>query len=475
MVERDFYSFRYNFIPGTVDTTRPGSIQVNARPADSDYLSTVQMERSAASPNDPPYLFLGQENASKDWDCVLIYDEERGTFTLEKIDSMITFTYDKRTNTRPASLASTPRPTVVPPTNGKSSKKEEESLEAQLDRDLLEEDAEGEVDEETMPTPAPAPLPAPAPAPTKPLPRGKAGGKVKAPPSILMPPKKIPRPKKEEEDDSEGGKPLAHTHRPTTAANPVAPAPKAQAATVKAAPTKGTAAAKSKAAAAKPRPSLSQSAGQNANAASTKPVAGTKRGVDEEILEISRPSQAHRNKRQRSSSPSSKAKPEPVGLALPGSGSSGLALPGAPSTSNPLALPSLHPAPPADDSDNEEWDDVLQDSPPETAPPPPLTRDIFIEVIEPETTVTPRYTQPAPAEEDEGIELDLDDLEREMEAHFEEDDEEENFIDAALAQSPAAERKIMSLNQLAAANGAVDSMWGDEDYSSSSDDSEDDD
>lgn len=65
------------------------------------------------------HVFGGAEHPAKEWDCVLIYDEETGvianflrvlcshlnssgysqTFTLEKLDSSLVLTYERKTTT----------------------------------------------------------------------------------------------------------------------------------------------------------------------------------------------------------------------------------------------------------------------------------------------------------------------------------------------------------------------------------------
>lgn len=85
LVDRGFYSFRYNFKPESIDIYKPGTIEVK-REGDG---KTATIERASTVPGEGQ-LFTGTENAAKDVDCVLIYDEEFGTFTLEKLDSVIT-------------------------------------------------------------------------------------------------------------------------------------------------------------------------------------------------------------------------------------------------------------------------------------------------------------------------------------------------------------------------------------------------
>ncbi|KAJ3928183.1 MAG: hypothetical protein NXY57DRAFT_545542 [Lentinula lateritia] len=84
--EREFYSVRYGFKPSLIDSTKPGSLEV--RRANDNSTSSVTVEHASSQPGEI-YVFPGNEVASKDWICVLIYDEETGGYTLEKLESSI--------------------------------------------------------------------------------------------------------------------------------------------------------------------------------------------------------------------------------------------------------------------------------------------------------------------------------------------------------------------------------------------------
>jgi len=90
--DRDFYSFRYNFKPESIDSSKPGTIDIK-RGRDS---TSVTVERSSAQAGEG-HVFVGNEMPAKEWECVLIYDEETGNFVLEKLDSFMILNYDKKT------------------------------------------------------------------------------------------------------------------------------------------------------------------------------------------------------------------------------------------------------------------------------------------------------------------------------------------------------------------------------------------
>ncbi|KAF9224360.1 hypothetical protein BS17DRAFT_779679 [Gyrodon lividus] len=140
--DRDFYSFRYNFKPESIGADKPGSIEVK-RGKES---TSVTVERPSTQAGES-HIFKGTEQPVKEYDCVLIYDEELGTFTLEKIDSFMSFSYDRKAQ---ASVSTIPRdatspiaaPTPQPIDDGID-------LEKELERDLDGlEDADGEPDDD---------------------------------------------------------------------------------------------------------------------------------------------------------------------------------------------------------------------------------------------------------------------------------------------------------------------------------------
>ncbi|KAF8121336.1 RNA polymerase II transcription elongation factor-domain-containing protein, partial [Boletus edulis] len=97
--DREFYSFRYNFKPESIDPDKPGSIEVK-RTKES---TSVTVERPSAQVR-KAHLFKGTEQPVREYDCVLVYDEDMGTFTLEKIDSFMTFSYDRKVQTSSSTI-----------------------------------------------------------------------------------------------------------------------------------------------------------------------------------------------------------------------------------------------------------------------------------------------------------------------------------------------------------------------------------
>ncbi|KAJ4472006.1 hypothetical protein J3R30DRAFT_3407534 [Lentinula aciculospora] len=110
--EREFYSVRYGFKPSLIDSTKPGSLDV--RRANDDSTGSVTVEHASTQPGEV-YVFPGNEVASKEWVCVLIYDEETGGYTLEKLESSIALGPPEKRNgsTRPS--RSPPAQTNSPP------------------------------------------------------------------------------------------------------------------------------------------------------------------------------------------------------------------------------------------------------------------------------------------------------------------------------------------------------------------------
>ncbi|KAG2148022.1 RNA polymerase II transcription elongation factor-domain-containing protein [Suillus clintonianus] len=132
--DKDFYSFRYNFKPESIEPSRSGTVEVK-RGKDS---TSVSLERPSTQAGEN-HLFKGAEQPVKEYDCVLIYDEELGTFTLEKIECFMGFTYDKKVSSSSVARKS---PLATTPPSGQI--KDTKDLEKELERDLLGSDADGE-------------------------------------------------------------------------------------------------------------------------------------------------------------------------------------------------------------------------------------------------------------------------------------------------------------------------------------------
>ncbi|KAG1739850.1 RNA polymerase II transcription elongation factor-domain-containing protein [Suillus paluster] len=135
--DKDFYSFRYNFKPESIEPSRSGTVEVK-RGKDS---TSVILERPSTQAGEN-HLFKGSEQPVKEYDCVLIYDEELGTFTLEKVECFMGFTYDKKVSSSSSSFARK-SPSAISPPSGQL--KDTNDLEKELERDLLGlSDADGE-------------------------------------------------------------------------------------------------------------------------------------------------------------------------------------------------------------------------------------------------------------------------------------------------------------------------------------------
>ncbi|TFK28708.1 hypothetical protein FA15DRAFT_508754 [Coprinopsis marcescibilis] len=88
--DRDFYALKYNHKPQSIDANKPGMIQFTQ----SGSGVNVLVEHPSVVPGDSA-MFRGQEAALNKLDCVLIYDEDAGTFTLEKLDAWVQLTLDR--------------------------------------------------------------------------------------------------------------------------------------------------------------------------------------------------------------------------------------------------------------------------------------------------------------------------------------------------------------------------------------------
>ncbi|KAJ6516374.1 RNA polymerase II transcription elongation factor-domain-containing protein [Mycena sanguinolenta] len=191
--EKDFYSFRYNRKPPSLDTTKPGTIEVS-RGKDT---TTVVVEHPSSQPGEN-HVYTGTvrtETSGKELDCVLIYDEETGFYKLEKLESYIALNYDRKT------IVYTDSETRLSQEIDAVGEPDEDALPSHF---LAQEEEESEEDLEPVPVlpppppppvvkpakaPAPKPAPAPTPAsrPTKPIPQRKTTTKKALPPPVSAP------------------------------------------------------------------------------------------------------------------------------------------------------------------------------------------------------------------------------------------------------------------------------------------------
>ncbi|KAK0191485.1 RNA polymerase II transcription elongation factor-domain-containing protein [Armillaria mellea] len=214
MPDRDFYSLRYNFKPSSVDTTKSGTLEVRKNQGES---ATVTVEHPSTQPGEL-HRFNGNENAAKDYACVLIFDEQTGRFSLEKLDSVLTVDYAEKRAAVPAETrppapsrppsATYPQPQVsssrpaAKPKPAKDNRRErndvnfEELIEdIPLRRSRDEEEGEVTISPPRPPSPPPKKVKSTVPRPTKAAPKPKPDPPPK--PTKTAPPKPAkPTPKR---------------------------------------------------------------------------------------------------------------------------------------------------------------------------------------------------------------------------------------------------------------------------------------
>ncbi|PSS36876.1 hypothetical protein PHLCEN_2v1304 [Hermanssonia centrifuga] len=460
-----------NFKPESVDSTKPGTIEVK-RGKDS---TSVTVERGSTQNGEAGHAFVGQETPSKETDCVLIYDEETGQFTLEKLDSQLRLYYDRKLTRAPRHPGS-PLPASRPSNSTSSNTPLSQSfprpardVEDEFD-DLVDEDAVGEPDDEFGEL---IPLDPPTKTPRSSKEKDISKGKSRANPMATPIPKQKARYKKEEEEESEGEiveTPIMPPPEPKPKPKPV-PRPRNNvAAAAVPAPAKPKATPAPPTHPLPPKPHLTPPKETPAL-----PKAAASTGKKRELpVETSRSIQQPRAKRPRPSSPTSsrpaKAQEKEFSLELPGGPDLSLPI-------LPAALPATQPVPspstivPAADSEEEDWDDVL----PTSAPTLPVPRKIVMVEIQP---VMPSEPEESEEEIDIGApeeEFDIGALEQDLMEHLVDDDDDESLAAAvspvAESQPPPNSGQPISLNRFAGGEG--DSMFGDDYDSTSSDDSDD--
>ncbi|KAJ6510286.1 RNA polymerase II transcription elongation factor-domain-containing protein [Mycena vitilis] len=199
--EKDFYSFRYNFRPPSINTTKPGTIDISR----SKDATNVTVEHPGSQPGES-HVFTGNETSAKEFDCVLVYDEETGSYKLEKLESYIVLSYERKTTASlPQSSASTPA--KIETDSEETRLSQEVDAEGEIDDELpshfmaMREEEEEEEEDDLEPVLPPAPLPvkpakaAPAPAPTpKPRPEPVAAPRPPKPAPQRKQTKKAPPP-----------------------------------------------------------------------------------------------------------------------------------------------------------------------------------------------------------------------------------------------------------------------------------------
>ncbi|KIM42881.1 hypothetical protein M413DRAFT_26852 [Hebeloma cylindrosporum] len=426
--ERDFYAFKFKFRSQSVDRTKPATVEV--KPGTDqvivEYQSTVP---------DEIHQFIGTEQPSKDVECILIYDEDTGHYTLEKLDSSILLSANARIPRRisPAPVASS--------SSGKGKAKQDPNEDLNIsvedraadskadthregatqasmsylreEEEELEEGEELETPRRAVSPPAKPPVPPPKAArPVKPLPRPKAPAAIPSQPAAKVVPPPPPPP-------------------------PAAPAPRALSPKAKPVPKPK----KTKPAIHPPPPTLYP---------------------DEEVIEFGKPAKRARPSTPQPSVPASA--PSPISLSLPGTSTSFAPLP---THSSVLAPPAHAASPPTmvqddSDDDSEDWEPV-----PTIAPSDPHAQagfDLALEERLEEEIFGNNF-----ADADGGEEIDPKACEAELNEEME--DSEDDFVAAAvMSDSEQPTRQPISLNRLASGAGAPDS----EDDFSSSDESDED-
>ncbi|PPQ84881.1 hypothetical protein CVT25_004624 [Psilocybe cyanescens] len=461
--ERDFYSFKFNFKPLTIDTTQPATLEIKqgaeSTHLKAEYHSTVNPEGL--------HPFSGTETPAKEIDCILIYDTETGTYTLEKLDSFAVFKYDGKlvTSRRTASPA-------LPSSSGSAGKVKQEDYDGSHEVSGMNENREtedlGEVKpvgvtylEEEEEEGEEIEIPLQQARVHKPPPP--------PPPNVTRPVKAMPKPRAKSKSP-QPTKSQARMPPPPVPASALASAPATPAATVPITKAKPPS-AKAKKAKAAPTPAPTPPA--------PTPLSSY---ASEEIMEFGRPS-----KKARTSTPQQPPPPPPsarVPPLLPNDASEFVVMPGAipprpPAASSSRNAPAPPPPPPpepvveAESSDEEEdWEPVS------TAPPtiPQASSSNFDHLTLEEELLEEEIFGDGFAEADadaddggdnggEGVEIDPFELEEQME------EEDEDFLDAVMSPAPPEQtRRPISLNEMAGGAALVDS----EDDFSSSDDSEDD-
>ncbi|KAI5122189.1 hypothetical protein M0805_007086 [Coniferiporia weirii] len=453
MPSSSYYHFKYKFMPESVDTTKPGIVELS----NGTDATNVRVERASLQSNEV-HVFRGKEEPAKEVECVLIYDEESGMFTLEKLDSSLALNHEGRSQPKARAPSASPLPTPSP---APSALKIDDDLTAELFRELestlVDDDAEGEVEE---PTPSAGPSRPQAssnrrPEPTRPPPidntNGKPKPKLRAPPLGTAPIKAKP---------AVPSPPVYAQLPPKPITNP-------------------------------PIPSVSSNPGTKSLGKNKAPGVRTI-DVEEEVMEFGRP--ARPTKRARMSPPST-APPMsgPTSLSLPGTSSAntfslpssdGLALPtsgGGVALAPPLPGPSAVPED-DDDDDEDEWDEVagvgISNSVPRSTGASleevSTFGDGFADAEAEEINIdVDQFAAEMDMELLDGLEEEDPDGEGEIEGEVDGDDIFGDAADAAASDEPERPSGPMSLNQFAG-GGVVGMDEADDDYSSSSDDSDDD-
>ncbi|EMD41004.1 hypothetical protein CERSUDRAFT_121601 [Gelatoporia subvermispora B] len=213
---RDLHAIRYGWLPESIDFTKAATMEV--KPTKDATLITVDRPCIAKGNVESSQLFAGTEKPAMDYECVLLFDPSTQQWILEKLDSTMVLTSDRKvTHSRkadprePATQRSTPTPaqaaapSAVRTSTSQASnthKRKRSEIDAMLERELGLDDADGEIDEDyAAPVPPPtskAAAPRRSPAPDRP------SGSTKVKTTKVSPAKKIKREPVKREPESEG-------------------------------------------------------------------------------------------------------------------------------------------------------------------------------------------------------------------------------------------------------------------------------
>ncbi|XP_006459737.1 hypothetical protein AGABI2DRAFT_191595 [Agaricus bisporus var. bisporus H97] len=429
--DRDFYSFRYNFKPPSIDATKPGTVEIKKGRDKEKSQVALELSSQAGEAN----IYAGNETQAKEWDCVLVYDDETGAYTLEKVDSFVSLTFErKRTAAKPHS------PVPSSPTDKDAEGEDDDDLEKELlglteDIPLAEKVKPKQQQQQQRPQPA-----------TRPPPQKK---EVKEPerrispvPEAKLPPK--PQPAKPARQTNVQPKPrapppTANMGQPPASASVPIPTP----------------ASKPKAAQTKKR---------------KEPELTAPSDPEVEVLSFGQPA-----KRAKAEATSKALTPPPApSFALPGTSSSGFFQPPPPPKTQKPSVPAVPPTTAAtEDSDKEDWEEVANaetDLEPESEPVP---RALSYHSDEGDVGGGDAYGDADDGNgEDEGLFGDEDpDMEDELAKQLNEE-LDGDFLEVAMTEAPPSDVQPLSWGQLAEAQGVTADYDSDE-YSSSEDSDED--
>ncbi|KAH0586902.1 ELL-associated factor 1 [Termitomyces sp. J132] len=445
---REYYSFRYNFKPLSVDSDKRGRITVGSS-------SNVTVERPSSQSSEA-HKWTGQEAPAQEWDCILIYDETQKSFILEKLESGLALTHQPRTGTNdfkaPAEVptkrstrydgaddfeqelldAAAARPSVsatgeddyfqeIVPEDLKVSRREEE-----------EEEEEGEV----LPSPPPPLAKKPArktttaPTTSSTKPSTKLSKPIPTPISTPAPaPPKASKPLQPPPPSSAPLSTLTRAVKPTLvpppSSAPAVPASKPQ-----------------------PKPVPLPRKKHKREPDPAPPASGSTSAsyhfsdAEEEDLQFGKPT-----KRARPS--------QGPGLALPGASTAAF-IPPPPVSATVSSVAAVEPMEVGSESDDDVWDEVA------VVGKTVETEDEFDIFGEAAKTA------------DEAEDITMDELEREINMHMDEaedddDDEDEDFLAAVVEEAPTSHGQPMSLKEL-----AIGAAYASDDEYSSSEESDDD-